>query len=64
MCEQLPTNDLHNFDDFSSWESSWDEEIKYEEYETFVNLLHYAVKLELTSVSNADKLLYSDLSEE
>lgn len=60
MCEQLPTNDLHNFDDFSSWE----EEIKYEEYETFVSLLHYAVKLELVGLRNQDKLLYKDYSEE
>ena len=60
MCEQLPINNLNSFDDFSSWE----EEIKYEEFESFLNLLHYAVKLELTGFCNADKLLYKDYSEE
>ena len=63
MCEQLPTNNnLDDFDDFSSWEEK--PEIKYGEYYVFINLLHYAVKLELTSIRNQDKLLYSDLSEE
>tara|TARA_B100000131_G_C17624220_1_gene413145 strand:+ start:305 stop:514 length:210 start_codon:yes stop_codon:yes gene_type:complete len=56
-----PSDGLHDFSDFSDF-SSWRN--PYEEYKLFLNLLHYAVKLELVGSRNKDKLLYSDLSED
>lgn len=71
MCEShssnkvnSPSDGLDDFSDFSSDFSSWGNPYPYEEYELFLNSLHYAVKLEIVGNRDEDKLLYSDLSED